>query len=617
MTLNTQYIRAKIRTDNGEFIDKGNYWVDPTHSDFEGGCLGDAVASAKNFLAIKKAIQFAIDNSVKRIKFPAGDFRFVLAQDDAAFIRDSSMIIEGSGIDVTFLKYDSTSISGTAMIEFRDYRTWSASEEPLIWEIKDLTIHSTSALACGRAVNVDVADSGTDANKRKHAPTLRLTRVNIDGKFVRGLDTVVCAHNIEMDKCRIHIDAAHPVGAIIALVRTDSDATGATTQRWFKATNCVFGLATTTDQTDHAMYLNSGLNVHIEGCRFTDAPGQNALEASGSSVTTPTSWKVINCVFEANVKNPIYPGPNATIAEIRGNTFNGGLGGSAVNLVGPGAKIEGNVFNSSGVSVGQCAPTTSHRVVIRGNEFYDCGVTGMKGNGTHYIVTDNSFQIVSAGTIILGTDSDGVGGSAGPLVLVRDNDFLSLVPSGSGPYMIRGQDGKWQLRNNALRGYFASNHAIYIENTDRLTEVTIDGLDVSMDSTNHKLLSVVAAGSNNKIVRARGVRSNSQEVTCPALHYMYFELASGLAVDALASATTVALDISYDTYHVTGVAAIETLSLFGGVPRAHAGVVRLIADGTWSTANTGNIAPKTTGARTVNDVVELTHDPVTNKWYEN
>jgi hypothetical protein len=60
MSQNTNAEQARIRTDSGLFIDKGNYWIDPTHPDFAGGA--DASGLKDSSAAVIAAAAFAADN---------------------------------------------------------------------------------------------------------------------------------------------------------------------------------------------------------------------------------------------------------------------------------------------------------------------------------------------------------------------------------------------------------------------------------------------------------------------------------------------------------------------------------------------------------------------------
>ena len=102
-----------------------------------------------------------------------------------------------------------------------------------------------------------------------------------------------------------------------------------------------------------------------------------------------------------------------------------------------------------------------------------------------------------------------------------------------------------------------------------------------------------------------------------AATYGYMAPGHGIGAN-IASATTITVKWNTDTYFVTGTTAIETINAQGSnANMLFDGRIYLIASGAWSTANTGNIRPKTTAARTVNDVVCLVHDPVNDLWYEN
>ena len=92
----------------------------------------------------------------------------------------------------------------------------------------------------------------------------------------------------------------------------------------------------------------------------------------------------------------------------------------------------------------------------------------------------------------------------------------------------------------------------------------------------------------------------------------------GINPTSIASGATLNVDWNYNVHHVSGTAQIVNVYA-GGFPvynRVHSGTMHLIADASWSLANTGNILPKTTAPRTVNEVVTLVHDPVNGKWFE-
>jgi hypothetical protein len=70
----------------------------------------------------------------------------------------------------------------------------------------------------------------------------------------------------------------------------------------------------------------------------------------------------------------------------------------------------------------------------------------------------------------------------------------------------------------------------------------------------------------------------------------------------------------YDTHVVTGSTTIQNLT----GPYAFVGIVRLVVapGASWALANTGNIAPTTTSARSPGAVVELLWEPTAAKWLE-
>jgi len=86
-------------------------------------------------------------------------------------------------------------------------------------------------------------------------------------------------------------------------------------------------------------------------------------------------------------------------------------------------------------------------------------------------------------------------------------------------------------------------------------------------------------------------------------------VASAASID-----TNVTAWLSYDTQVITGAAAIANLTS----PYPCAGTVKLVVatGGTWSTANSGNILPLTTAARTAGTVVVLLWEPTAAKWLE-
>jgi len=77
----------------------------------------------------------------------------------------------------------------------------------------------------------------------------------------------------------------------------------------------------------------------------------------------------------------------------------------------------------------------------------------------------------------------------------------------------------------------------------------------------------------------------------------------------LASATTISP--SHPVHHVTGTAAIQTISL----PPGMTGPLRIIPDAAFTLGTSGNIAKATTAI--VGQVLILTYDPETTKWYPN
>lgn len=79
---------------------------------------------------------------------------------------------------------------------------------------------------------------------------------------------------------------------------------------------------------------------------------------------------------------------------------------------------------------------------------------------------------------------------------------------------------------------------------------------------------------------------------------------------AIASAATIAP--TYFAHHVTGVAAIATIT----IPYAgFSGLILLIADGAWSWTAGGNIQVASTTVATAGKAYPFLYDPNTLKWY--
>jgi hypothetical protein len=88
------------------------------------------------------------------------------------------------------------------------------------------------------------------------------------------------------------------------------------------------------------------------------------------------------------------------------------------------------------------------------------------------------------------------------------------------------------------------------------------------------------------------------------------------------SETKIKLTPNSDTFHITGEDTIETMELNGN----HAGIAKvedifkgpvyLIFDSTAATSTAGNIAPKSTAARTAGECAAFVYDKKTTKWRE-
>lgn len=177
-------------------------------------------------------------------------------------------------------------------------------------------------------------------------------------------------------------------------------------------------------------------------------------------------------------------------------------------------------------------------------------------------------------------------------------------------------DARIRVRMTGVRASTAGFGQVYIGADP--TRIDLTGSEFDAGASGNATAVRMVAGVSAQKVTGRDVRF----VGCTVFHASSTQQGlirrEDLSPNTVASAASIALSSAdfhnYNSHLVSGAAAIANLN-FG---YAFIGILRLFVapGGSWSTANTGNILPKTTAARTAGEVVTLYWEPTAAKWLE-
>lgn len=360
-------------------------------------------------------------------------------------------------------------------------------------------------------------------------------------------------------------------------------------------------LHATTGGTSVGVYVSPNVGIDVDGMKIYDTD-RHAFYVNGTSVTTAPYRKIANlfidstcgmgCQLQTNGPTEITNSDiNSTTRGIQyqddllvSNTrfvgrdiiFAFGAGASGKNV-----QFDGCTFVGSG--------TDSIGALIMAEKGVKMSVKGSKidttlTNQVIFQANDNS-TIFDAANVELHTNSAAcLCFSMGPQPTT--NTIMSL-------------DG--------VKQYGSSAYLLGVSDTDAIGSGTraywrncyVGGKTYYLNTP-----STVFYGWNNFI--ASGDNGSIYDATS----YQKGVVREGVYHTSVASATTLQLLSSYNTYTITGTTQVDNI-YFDGYTKTVEGWVYLIVGGAFSTSSGGNIVPLTTGARTTGTVIRLLQDPST------
>jgi hypothetical protein len=349
----------------------------------------------------------------------------------------------------------------------------------------------------------------------------------------------------------------------------------------------------------HLFYPSPCVSLDLDNCRF----GGNhnfAIHHYGSSNLAPQFVKINNCTFESTCHDAIET-TGSGFTEITNCTFNNANRG--VTLKGP-ALVTDSVFNGpTGVSTFDSHSNYQLSILrCRFERVTGVGIATTFWSQCNWTVLDCSFSGASPSAIAIG---DGGIGS---------NMYLSNCTfSGTWGRGIHAVFGNYFLNGCTFSGSYSAAAVQHEDYSGTVNQIQVDNcnfLNTGQSVWGYLGASGVISGSGNQF-------SVNQPMTSTAgYHRLKFRRA--VAPNTLTSGSMLAPNFNYDSYRVSGSAAINNIRVGGmnEVDRMCSDRLVLIADGSWSLTNTGNIRPLHTGARAVGSTATLIHDPQTNIWSE-
>ena len=519
------------------------------------------------------------------VQLPAGSFFTGATTITTPTTSGAKLRITGAGKRLTRITRTSTSATHTFDIMFTG---------PSVVAIGDLTVDGPSALALhNNSIGINWSTSLGDTSH-----SLRLERVEVTGKHDTAVENSG-GGRLELIDCDLEgTDTCVAMFSSVALPDGGGAFLLARGGTWKTPNGDLSTLGTV------GLYIHPHIPYDVSDVTFSTIGRygiyQNGTWTDSRSPAVATGCRFINCEMAQTKGNGVSDFAGCVL---RGTSSN--LGSTLNGRV----NISGCTFES-GASVNYGAGTFS-KVNISGSLFVDTpmGTGGSAGNrwsirDTTIVVTDNAPGWLGMSCADGITDLYNVNF----VDETTTNSYLSFIRmtvTNSAPIVTvkgcRFRDGR-----NTNAGIYMTLGTLTVEDCEFTAGTTAEAIWVTaalganvLDGENNRFLNgayvFVATSGQQRMVRRRSANPNT--------------VAS--ATNMNSSSSTFA---HYDTHVLTGSAAIQSLTQTA----AFVGIVRLVvaAGGSWSTANTGNIAPKTTAPRSPGAVVELLWEPIASKWLE-
>jgi hypothetical protein len=440
--------------------------------------------------------------------------------------------------------------------------------------------------------------SGIDVN---HVGEVRLTRVTISGEFntsIQGNHGDTLLDLIDSDITG-YINCVSWYGAL-------------NTNKRLHATNTYFHDAGFTDSSGprgHLVYCHPNVSIDFQNCRFSRAM-RSSIHHYGNSSLSPQYARVIGCVFDSTCLYGVET-TNTGSTLIMGCTFN-------VMNVGVTAKKHVDVVDCTfqcSTGIGFSEGGSNLRLDVTGCRFYTpAGAISFRQDASNgeYRISDCLFQSDLNSTIMIagGTGADGTRQASSVWL---DNCTFG----GAGAYRaIAAQRGNFYISNCRFSGPL---HAVQ-QNDDYGLLGRIEVTGCNFENTGQSAWAY-SGGPGKMFGQNNYFGSNARQPEANlSVSGMFGRVSprTQTSPNSLASVSNLCLHFNYNAWRVTGTTRINyiTVGCSDATNRMASGPVVLIADGTWSLGDTGNIRPLSTAARPIGSSVTLVHDPQTDIWSE-
>ncbi len=529
------------------------------------------------------ALQATIDVALARsgtVYLPPGTYFTGTQTLTTAALAAGKLRIIGSGKRVSRI----TRTAGSATTTLDILLTGSS-----VVEISDLTIDGPTGLG------FDNASVGVNWITGDTAHRLRLERISVTGTHDAAVQNSG-GGRVELVDC--DLEATDACVGMFAPAGTDGGG----------ASLLARGGTWKTPNGDLSTQGSVGLYVHphvpytVDGVTF-EKIGRYGIYQNGSATdargpAVATGCRFIECEMAQTKGNGV---SNFSGCVVKGTSS---LLGSKLNGR---VNITGCTFDRGG-SIDYGAGAFSD-VTVTGCQIIDTpmGVSGATGN--RWSIRDTTITITDALTSWLGVSCvDGLADFDN--VTFKDEtstlSYQTFVRMTVGAPVVKLKGCKFRDGRGTLSsGIYQAAGTLTIEDCEFVARTTeaiyvqaVMGPNV-LDGENNRFLNgayvFVQSGTQQRLVRRRALNPNT-----------------------VASVTNVNSNTSefsqYDTHVVTGTTTIASLTQ----PYAFVGVVRfVVATGaSWALGTGGNIAPKTTSARTAGSVVELLWEPIAARWLE-
>jgi hypothetical protein len=461
----------------------------------------------------------------------------------------------------------------------------------------DTNVRNTAAIS--QIGFTQTASGGIDVN---HVGEVRLNRVTIKGEFATSIQ-------------------GNHGDTLLDLV--DSDIAGyingvawygpRNTNKRLHARNTYFhdaGFMTPTGPRGHLVYCHPNVSIDFENCRFGGAM-RSSIHHYGSSSLPPQYARIIRCTFDDTC---LYGAETTNTGStlIMGCVFN--VRNQGLTLKGEADIIDCTFQCPAGIAYFEGKP--NFRLNVSGCRFYTpSGAISLRPDASNgiYRISDSVFQSDVSSTVMIGGGTGNDGTFLASSVYVENCTF-----GGAGAYRaIKGSRGSYYITGCRFSGPLT---AVQQDDTNGLLD-RIEVTGCNFENTGPTIWAY-SGGVGKTHGRSNYFAPNSRQPEAnlsanPAM-YANVELREQLSPASVASTSTLCVHFNYKTWHVTGAARIDNIraGCASQNNRMASGPVVLIADGSWSLGNAGNIRPLTTGPRSAGAAVTLVHNPQTDIWSE-